>query len=361
MKSMRILQVSPFTFDEVGGVSEHVRNITSRLAKKHDVTVYVTDGRKSFPRYQDFDGAKVMRFTRYSPNDAYFFSLDMLLALRKSEFDVVHAHCYHALPMHFAPFAKYKKLIITTHFHGVGHSTFRNSLVRLFKPFGERALTKAERIIAVSEYEKQLVQREFGFDDDKLVVIPNGVILNDFSALRKKQHNSGTILHVGNLLEYKGSRHLIEVLPKLSENFKLEIVGRGPMRPLLEKRALQLKVRDRIKFYDRLSRQDLLQKYADADIFVLLSRYEAYSIVVAEALTAGTPCIVTKTSALTEWVDEKTCFGVNFPVDLDSLARKIEYVLAHTNTDKEQTRKWVGTKILDWDNVTQKLEDIYNQ
>ena len=355
---MRILQISPFTFDEVGGVSEHVRNISSRLARRHDVTVYVTDSRKDFPRCEVADGVKIMRFSRLAPNDAYFFSLDMLLALRKSRYDIVHAHCYHAFPMHFSPLASSKKLVITTHFHGVGHSTFRNGLVRLLKPFGEHTLKSAGRIIAVSEYEKQLIYSQFGFDSGKVIVVPNGVTLDDFSGLHKKDHDLKTILHVGNLFEYKGSQYLIEVLPKLRPDIVVEIVGRGPLRPYLENRARELKVSDRVRFIDRLPRHELMQRFADADVFVLLSRYEAYSMVVAEALTAGTRCIVSKTSALSEWVDNETCYGIDFPIDLNIFAETIEKALSRS-TNQRGTCKWIGTKILDWDQVAQKLENVY--
>jgi glycosyltransferase involved in cell wall biosynthesis len=153
-------------------------------------------------------------------------------------------------------------------------------------------------------------------------------------------------------------QYLINVLPKLDNNIFLEIVGKGPYRKVLEDRAKQLKVYDRVLFFQDLPRRDLLKKYADADVFILLSQYEAYSLAVAEALMSGTPCIVANTSALVEWVDNQTCFGVNMPVDLDELARVINFVL-NSEVDKQAMKKWVGTKILDWNTVVERLEKIY--
>jgi hypothetical protein len=40
---MKILQVCPKYFPSIGGVEEHVKNISERLAKKHEVTVFTCD------------------------------------------------------------------------------------------------------------------------------------------------------------------------------------------------------------------------------------------------------------------------------------------------------------------------------
>jgi len=355
---MKILQICPDSYAEAGGISVHVRNISERLAKRHDVTVYATKRSTRFPKYEYINGVKVERFGCYAPSDSYFFSLEMLLRLRKVEFDVVHGHGYHSLPLHFAPLAKYGKFVATTHFHGFGHTPFRDCLFKLFKPIGQRTLSKANTIIAVSEYEKSLLVDYFGLDPEKVIVIPNGVNFEEFKGLGRRRHNYRSILYVGYLSSFKGPQYLVEVLPRLAKDVVLEIVGVGPLMPYLEKRARELRVNDRVKFHQNLSRQELLQKYADADVFVLLSKYEAYSIVVAEALAAGTPCIVAKTSALSEWVDGETCFGVNLPINLGELTKLIHNVLDN-GVDRRSMKKWIGTKILDWNEVVHKLEKIY--
>jgi glycosyltransferase involved in cell wall biosynthesis len=148
-------------------------------------------------------------------------------------------------------------------------------------------------------------------------------------------------------------------LPKLADDVVLEIVGTGPIKPFLEKRARELKVYDRVKFYENLPRRELLQKFADADAFVLLSRFEAYSLVVAEALAAETPCVVAKTSALTEWVDNKTCYGMDYPISLKQLAEKLNFAM-RDRTDRQAFRKWNDAKMLDWNQITKRLEEIYD-
>jgi len=351
--------MGPYLADRGGGVSVYVRNISERLVKRgHDVTVFATNT-GDLPHYEIVNGIKVERFRCFAPGRAYFFSWDMLLRLMDVEFDVVHGHCYHAFPMHFAALAKCKRFVVSTHFHGVGHSVFRASLIKLLKPFGKGTLEKADKIVAVSEYEKNLIARQFKFDSEKVVVIPAGVDFGEFEGLKKRERVFRSILYVGRLVDYKGVQYLVEVLPKLPDDVILEIVGKGPLKPFLEKHARELGVSGRIRFFENLPRRELLQKFVDADVFVLLSKYEAYSMVVAEALVAGTPCIVVNSTALKEWVDGITCFGLDFPIDMCKLASLIGYVLDSKIRRDIVSKKWIGSKILDWNVVVERLKNVY--
>lgn len=355
---MRILQVCPDSYVEVGGISAHVRSISERLAKRHDVTVFATNDGGLEPWNETVKGVKVRRFRCFAPDNSYFLTLDMPLQLLREKLQIVHAHGYHQFPLHLSTLAKADRFIVTPHFHGVGHSPFRNALIKLLKPFGKRSLKRADAIIAVSDFEKELIHHSFGFDYRKVQVIPNGVDFSEFAELKKNDNDCRSILYVGYLAAFKGAQYLVEVLPKLGKDVVLQIVGRGPMKPLMEKRAVELGVADRVHFYSNVPRKELLRLFADATVFALLSRYEAYSIVVAEALAAKTPCVVARTSALTEWEDGATCFGVDYPISLNMLAKQITKAMNGKSTDAD-FRKWYGRKILDWDVATRRLEQIY--
>ena len=271
-----------------GGIAECINNVARVLAQRHEVTVYGINP-KGLPRTQKIDGVIVERFKHFAPSGAYYFSVELPLKLLRSRFDVVHGHGYHSFPLHFCTLAKCRKFVAQTHFHGHGHTPFRDSLLKLLKPFGRRTLRKADKIIAVSEFEKSLLQKTFKLNPSKIVVIPNGVNLKEFSGLKRRKRGFRSILYVGTLRSYKGPQYLVEVLPRLDEDVILEIVGNGPLRERLELRAKKLNVSERVRFFHDLPRRELLQKYADADVFVLLSRYEAYSLVIAEALNFPRP------------------------------------------------------------------------
>ena len=326
------------------------------------MTVYATNPANTLPWREIVNGVRIQRFKRFAPSGSYFFSADMILSLRKASFDVVHGHSYNSLPMHFSFLATHKKLIFTTHFHSAGHSVFRNCLFSLFKPVGKMTLLQADKIIAVSEFEKRLLSKYFNLDRERIVVIPNGLDLKEFAGIKRcRRPDRKTILYVGRLEAYKGPQTLIEALPLLDKNIVLEVVGKGPLRKTLENQANNLGVQNRVLFFQDLSRHELLQKYVDADLFVLLSLQEAYSLVVAEALVAGTPCIVTNTTALTEWIDNNTCFGIDTPVRASRLATLVNSIIDADLNGKPVFQERIGTKIPDWNSVTQQLEKVYQE
>jgi len=226
----------------------------------------------------------------------------------------------------------------------------RDSLIRLYKPLGERIFQEADKVVAVSNYEEAILIQDFEIDDSKIVVIPIGIDLAEFKDLQKVVKKHRTILCVGRLEEYKGVQYVIQALPLLGEGIRLEIVGHGPHRENLIGLTKGLGLENRVDFYQDLPREELLHRYAAADLFLLLSRYESSGIVVAEALASKTPCIVANTSALREWIDNKNCFGSDYPVVIDRLASLINEVIG---------REVGVVKLWDWDAVVEETVRVY--
>jgi len=351
---MRIVQVCATYSPNVGGIETHVREISERLVKRgFDISVLTTDPSGKLSRVENINGVQVSRFNSWAPNEAYYFSGELKRHLIKNSntCDIIHAHSYHGLPALYAAQAKGRnKFVFTPHYHGAGHTLFRSLLHMPYKFLAKRIFEKADRTICVSQYEKNLIKKNFDLNEENVIVIPNGVNLEEFRILKKRKKNHRIILYVGRLEKYKGVQHSIRVMPKLDHNMILEIVGKGPYKGNLVKLSRKLGVDDRVKFFHDLLRTELLQKYVDADVLVLLSKHEAYSISVAEALCARTPCIVANTSALSEWIDEHNCFGIDYPIDLEELKNLISSVIGNV----------VGKlKIHDWNEVADRIVSLY--
>ena len=352
---MKIAQVCPRYCPHIGGVETHVKEISERLVKRgYEIEVLTTDPEGRLPKEEVVRGTRVKRFKSWAPNEAYYFSraLKRYLAENSKGYDVVHTHSYHAFPALYAAQAKRgNRLIFTPHYHGAGHTFLRSLLHIPYRYVGKKIFERADRVVCVSNYEKSLVMKKFKVSRDKIAIIPNGINPREFEGLEKnKDGNEQVILFVGRLEKYKGVDCLIKALPKLNPDIRLEIIGKGPYKKALLKLADRLKVWNGVEFYQDLPRGELLQKYSRADLFVLLSKYEAFGISVAEALASGTPCILARTSALKEWVDGRNCFGIDYPIDVGKLAYLINKVIQ---------RKVCRVSLVDWNEVANRLIATY--
>jgi 1,2-diacylglycerol 3-alpha-glucosyltransferase len=352
---MKVIQVCPRYYPDIGGVETHVKEISERLVgKDFELEVVCTDPTGKNPKKEFINNIKVRRFHCFAPNDAYFFAPQIYYYLKKTNCDLIHAHNYHALPAFFAALAKNsRKFVFTPHYHGRGHTALRNILHRPYKSVGSRIFKNADKVICVSLYEKELIKATFGLPDEKLLHIPNGVNLDEFN-IKSSVKDKRTILYVGRLEKYKGVQHIIAALPFL-EDYKFVLVGKGPYEEELRKLALSSGVNRRIEWLRDLSRAELLEQYKSAEMFVFPSSFEAFGITVAEALASRTPCIVAKTGALEEFVDNKMCFGLNHPINTNELVEKLEEV-SKMKIDFSDLPK---DKIKSWDAVADEHEKLY--
>jgi len=352
---MKILQVCPRYHPYIGGIEVHVKEISERLVERgFEMEVLSCDPSGKLPRDEIVNGVRVRRFKSWAPNEAYYFSKELKKHLMKNSdnFDIVHAHSYGAFPALYAAQAKCKnKLVFTPHYVGGGGTFFRNLLHIPYRLITSELFTRADKVICVSKYEMEVLRSRFKVEYEKLEFIRNGVRLSEFSRLKKIRKNCKVILCVSRLEKYKGVQHTVIALQKLDHSIFLEIVGKGPYRNSLIKLAKKLNVYNRVRFYQDLQREELLQRYAMADVFVLASEREAMPITIAEALAAKVPCIVSKIPFLLEWIDNENCFGIECPINNDELVNLLNKVIVTTIK---------GVELPDWNDVTYDLEEVYN-
>lgn len=129
-------------------------------------------------------------------------------------------------------------------------------------------------------------------------------------------------------------------------------MGGGPYKRSLEREALNLGVSGRVRFSEGLSREELLARYRNASVFVLLSKYEAFGIAVAEALASGLPCIVCRTSALAEWIDNESCFGIGYPINIKELSGLVTKAVGLPAVRRHG--------MMDWNEVAEKTAKVYS-
>jgi glycosyltransferase involved in cell wall biosynthesis len=347
---MKIIMVCPRYHPDIGGVETHVKEISERMVKRgHIVEVVCTDPHGIHPEKDLINGVHITRFRSFAPNDAYFFAPQMVFYLKKCEGSLLHAHGYHAFPALFAAMAAQgKKLIFTPHYHGKGHTWFRNVLLMGYDRIAKRIFYRADKIICDSEYEKKLVTKKFPVQKDKFVWIPIGINFHEFTAFNATR-DPHRLLYIGRIEKYKGIHHIIEALPTLEE-YSLVIVGKGPYEKDLNDLAQTLDIQHKITWKKDLSREDLIREYNSAGIFISLSSFEAFGITVAEALASGLQAIVNNEGALAEFIDNDVCIGI------EPSAENLEHAI-HSMKAPSVYKK----KIFDWDEVVERIIQTYSE
>jgi 1,2-diacylglycerol 3-alpha-glucosyltransferase len=209
--------------------------------------------------------------------------------------------------------------------------------MRPFKNVVIKALHQATYVQTISEYLADWI-RSMGYAG-KLIVIPNGVDLNKFSkndmstlqasVLRKNlgiNEKDFLVVSISRLVYKNGMDVLIDSFKSLEDNFKLVIVGDGPLKKDLLERIEKNNFKNKV-FLVGQKTQDEIPFYLNmADAFCRPSRTEGQGIAFLEAMAYKVPILATEVGGIKEFlVDKKTGFVVRSDDSID-LADKIRFV-----------------------------------
>lgn len=135
------------------------------------------------------------------------------------------------------------------------------------------------------------------------------------------------ILSVGALIPRKGQEQVIRALPLLPADYRYVIAGAGPDHDRLSALARELGVERRVLFTGAVPNADLPALYSAADAMVLMSRSEGLANVWVEALSCGTPLILSDIPPAHEIIDAPDAGRISTGTPAD-LANDITAVLA---------------------------------
>ena len=150
-----------------------------------------------------------------------------------------------------------------------------------------------------------------GVPADRIERVPHFRSIEPVAAAKAPPRTEGVVKSLGRLVHKKGFDVLVHASAHAAAQgvpFRLEIGGDGPERASLQALAGRLGIEDRVTFCGWID--DVAAFLADADLFVLPSRVEAFGIVVLEAMACGVPIVATRLSGPLETLDEDTALLV---------------------------------------------------
>ena len=358
--SGRILIVTPRYFPFIGGVENHVYQVSSRLARLGiDTTILTTDTTGQLPITENVEGVKIRRVRSWPARADYYFAPDIYRMISQERWDIVHVQSYHTLVAPLAMFAAWQaKVPYIVTFHGGGHSSrLRHSLRGVQQWLLRPLLRRAARLVAIAQFEIPLFSKRLGVPQNKITLIPNGADLPDIPTIERDIVDENLIVSIGRLERYKGHQRVIAAMPEIlarRPDLRLWIAGAGPYESALRDLARRLGVQHRVDIHaiPATERKQMARELSKAALVILLSEYETHPIAALEASALGRPVLVADTSGLSELAQR----GLAQAIPLKSKPAQIaEAVIKNLNRPTNMMNLQIPT----WDDCCAGLLALY--
>lgn len=185
-----------------------------------------------------------------------------------------------------------------------------------------------DRVVAVCESSADRLARCFGTPRERLTVILNGIEVERFApgpgVVHEAMRGRRVVITVGRLTPQKGLETLISAAPRVLEatpDAGFLIVGDGPLRKDLERAARGTGAGNRVVFAGE--RRDVHDLMRGAKVLALPSVYEAFPLVVLEAMACGLPVAASGVDGVPEAVVDGETGVLVPPGDADWLAEAL--------------------------------------
>ncbi len=376
---MKILHITPsykpaFIY---GGTTVSVSALCENLAKfGHEVTVYTTtaNGTTELPLYNKIpatvEGVNVFYFNRITKDHTHF-SPELLINLWENakKFEAIHIHSWWNLVAVFATLICWlkgiKPILAPRGMLSEYSFTHENSLKKQFiHTFLGKFLLSKTILHATASQELQegklLIPNWQGFVLPNILQLPTYHITKIKTALTQ----NFTILFLSRIDKKKGVEILLEALQNTTFPFHLHLVGSGEAKYIeqLKNLAEKYQLTNKITWHGRIEGNMRYDLYAEADIFVLPSYNENFANVVIEALSVGTPVIVSKYVGLADYVSQHQ-LGEVINLSATELLKALENLYKNTTLRQKirQTAPQQIQKDFSAENLTAAYTKIYQE
>lgn len=349
---------------------ELIRNL-QQIDKTNEYFIYVKedeDNQVILPT-DNFNIVKV-------PSSPYPYWEQVLLPeyAKKDKVDILHC------TSNTAPLSIKSKLVLTLHdiiyleklnfTKGTPYQIMGNFYRRWNVP---KVVKMASQIITVSDFEKNTIEKHFGYSDDKVKTIYNGVgkhfkRVDDQAILKQiKQKYSlpdHFIFYLGNTDPKKNVAGVLKALSILKKKGKLKTkllmldIDRNFLQQQLNNIADPGLIED-LEFCGYVPNQDLPAIYSQADMFLYPSLRESFGIPILEAMACGVAVITSNTSSMPEIALDSAEYCN--PFDAESIAAAIDIFQENIELKNKLAIKGLErANFFSWTNNAKQTLDIYN-
>ncbi len=327
---MKIALLIPWFLPNRGGAEIGAWEMGRRLVKRgHEVLIITPRYRLEWPEAEEMEGLRIERYISLAPSGLRRLSEvahslqavpGVFHRLNRFQPDLVHLHYlfFTGYPGMLWSVKNHRPTMVTL----VGNDIYDPYYIpcSFLSPLNRWLLGHADRIVAASTFVRRVLESKYRVPASKLSVIPYGVDVHRFRPVSQAeiqrlrlQLNLPTsrtiILTVQRLHERKGVAYYLDTIAKALSarpDLYFVIVGGGPQKKLLEKKAQALGIASHVCFTGRVSDEDLPLYYQTCDLFAFHTLHEGFGIVLLEAMASGKPVITTRAGGTLDIMTDDT-------------------------------------------------------
>jgi glycosyltransferase involved in cell wall biosynthesis len=203
---------------------------------------------------------------------------------------------------------------------------------------------RLKRIITVSENSFKDIAADHKVDPERMAVVPVGVDIDLFRPLPDVAPVPGRLVTTASAdVAMKGLKFLLEAVAKLRterDDVHLVVIGRRKPGGASDETIKKLGLEAHVEFVTGVPEDRIIELYSEAELAVVPSLYEGFSLPAIEAMSCGVPLVATTGGAIPEVVgdDGDTALLVP-PGDSEALAAKLRWAL-----ERDDLRATIGQR-----------------
>ena len=286
---------------QIGGIATYTKQVQDYLESKGH-NVYILTYSSNIPRDKNVYEVNVINIPILR-GISFIFRAKKILKniIKEHDIDIIHSN-YIIPPGLVSSLVKENNVKTVTTVHGSDINILPNN--KLLRPIIKYVLKNMDEVYFVSEklYEKALDLNVPNLEE-KSVITPNKVNINKFKPIAedertlKDKYTEPIVIFIGNLVEQKGLKYLLEAKKISKSKFTLLIYGDGPKKEELEKYILDNKLTDTYLMGKTSTPEKIIP---ESDIMVLPSISEGASIVALESMSCEKALISTDTGNISQ-------------------------------------------------------------
>ncbi|HZK24428.1 MAG TPA: glycosyltransferase family 4 protein [Oscillospiraceae bacterium] len=323
------------------GVVRSIETTTAKLTELgHEVYIFAPN----YPNCEEEEG--VFRFASVpTPTYPDFsialpFSLNLSATVKRLDLDVIHVHSPFSMgllgsrcakrfdiPLVFTYHTMYDQYV---HYLPFAQGFSKKVVLKLSCNFCNRC----DLVIAPTNIVRQIIAPNVV---TKVKAIPTGIEISEFATLDRQwlreqyqiPHEKKILLHLGRLGKEKNVGFLLQsyrMIRQTQPETVLVIVGDGPDRESLENQVNEMGLSQTVIFTGTMPREQVVNAYAGADLFIFASTTETQGLVLGEAKAAALPSVAVKALGAAEMVKDGID-GFLTTLSLDDFTARVQQLL----------------------------------